>query len=269
MEYSHQIIRVMNLSKNFKGYPAVKKVSFTVDQGEIFAFLGPNGAGKTTVIKMLTTLLTPSSGLIFIGGFNIREEKNAIRRLFGIVFQDSSLDFDLTAYENMQFHAILYGMAKGEWKMKIEELLRLVGLWSRRHSLVKTFSGGMRRRLEVARSFLHQPKILFLDEPTLGLDPQTRKTIWQYLLDLNRNSGVTVFFTTHYLDEAAATAQRVAIIDGGEITALGTPLELQRKTQSGSLEEAYLKLVRKEAGEEGGLGADRLRQERKLWTKKL
>jgi ABC-2 type transport system ATP-binding protein len=260
------IVQVINLSKFFNSYQAVKNVSFTVSQGEIFAFLGPNGAGKTTIIKMLTTLLTPSSGLIIIGGLDALKEKNAVRRLFGIVFQDPSLDFDLTPYENMQFHAVLYGIPRTERKKRIEELLRLVGLWERRNSLVKTFSGGMRRRLEVARGILHQPKILFLDEPTLGLDPQARNLIWQYLFDLNQKMGVTIFFTTHYLDEAEAAAGQVAIIDNGEIIALGTPAQLRKKTKTKSLEEAYLRLVGKRTEEEAGR-AELMRQERKLWVK--
>lgn len=238
-----EIVQVVNLSKYFDSYPAVKKVSFAVNEGEIFAFLGPNGSGKTTIIKMLTTLLTPSSGLIIINGHDALKEKDAVRRRFGIVFQDPSLDFDLTPYENMEFHAVLYGVTRAERKKRIEELLRLVGLWERRNSLVKTFSGGMRRRLEVARGILHQPKILFLDEPTLGLDPQARNFIWQYLFELNRKMGVTIFFTTHYLEEAEATAQRVAIIDKGEIIALGTPIQLKEKTKTTSLEKAYLRLV--------------------------
>lgn len=243
------IIQVINLSKQFGSFKAVDQISFNVLKGEIFAFLGPNGAGKTTTMKMLITLLTPSSGSIIIAGIDALKQKNAARQTFGIVFQDTSVDFDLTAYENMQFHAVLYGVPKKEQKERIEKLLRLVGIWDRRHSLVKTFSGGMRRKLEVARGFLHQPKILFLDEPTLGLDPQTRNYIWQYLLDDNHKNETTIFFTTHYLEEAQATAQRVAIIDEGKIVALGRPKDLQKETQTDSLENAYLQLVGKKSTE--------------------
>ncbi len=261
------IVQVINLSKFFNTYPAVNNVSFTVNQGEIFAFLGPNGAGKTTIIKMLTTLSIPSSGSIIIDGHDALKEPNTVRRMFGIVFQDSSLDFDLTPYENMQFHAVLYGIPRTERGKRIKELLRLVGLWEKRNSLVRTFSGGMRRRLEVARGILHQPKILFLDEPTLGLDPQARNSIWQYLYDLNQKRGVTIFFTTHYLDEAETIAKNVAIIDNGEIIALGTPTQLQKKTKTTSLEEAYLRLVGERMENETGR-RELLRQERKLWVKK-
>lgn len=261
------IIEVKQLTKKYGDFAAVDRVSFSIAKGEIFAFLGPNGAGKTTVIKMLTTLLRPTSGQALVNGFDVTSQKDQVRRSFGIVFQDQSLDDELTAYENMQFHAVLYGVKKNEINAKIEFLLKLVELEKRKNSLVKTFSSGMKRRLEVARSFLHQPEIIFLDEPTLGLDPQTRNYIWEYILNLNKTNGATVFFTTHYMDEAEETAQKVAIIDRGKIIAINTVPGLKKQTQTKSLHEAYLALVGKKL-EEKGDGAEKLRQERSFWVKK-
>ena len=211
------IIEVKSLTKKFKDFSAVDNISFNVKMGEIFSFLGPNGACKTTSIKMLTTLLLPTSGKIRINGFDPVTNQHEVRKSFGIVFQDPSLDDELTAYENMEFHGVLYGVPKDLRKQRIEELLKYVDLWERRKSLVKTFSGGMKRRLEIARGLLHHPKIFFLDEPTLGLDPQTRNHIWSYIKKLNKDEGITVFFTTHYMDEAAKAANQVAIIDHGKI----------------------------------------------------
>src|SRR5581483_9243699 len=176
--------------------------------GKIFAFLGPNGAGKTTTIKMLTTLLPPTKGSIVLNGHNVASEPDATRHSFGIVFQDPSIDTELTAYENMQFHAVLYDMKASVYKPRIEELMRLVDLWDRRDSLTKEYSGGMKRRLEIARGILHHPKVLYLDEPTLGLDPQTRNHIWNYIKELNKKEQITVFFTTHYMEEADKMAER-------------------------------------------------------------
>src|SRR3989338_7333739 len=210
-----------DLVKNFNGFTAVDHVSFTVKKGEVFAFLGPNGAGKTTTIKMLTTLLQPTSGEIYLDGHNVTEKPAATRRSFGIVFQDPSLDNELTAYENMQFHAILYGLPREIYKERIEKLLALVQLTDRKDSFVKTFSGGMKRRLEIARGLLHLPKVLFLDEPTLGLDPQTRNHIWNYINNLNKKEKVTIFFTTHHMEEVERIAEKVAIIDRGKIIAYG------------------------------------------------
>ncbi len=195
-------IQVSNLTKKFHKLTAVDNISFSVNEGEIFAFLGPNGAGKTTTIKMLTTLLEPSSGSLSLNGADPVKEKNTVRKSFGIVFQDPSSDDELTAYENLEFHGILYKVPKKLLRRRIEELLKFVELWDRRDSLVKTFSGGMKRRLEIARGFLHHPKILFLDEPTIGLDPQTRNHIWDYVKKLNKKENITVFFTTHYMEEA-------------------------------------------------------------------
>lgn len=259
-----EIIQVKNLVKKFADFTAVNKISFSVKEGEIFAFLGPNGAGKTTTIKILTTLLKPTSGDIRVNNQDVVTEKNQVRHSFGIVFQDPSLDDELTTYENMQFHAVLYGLPKELWKEKIEKLLRFVELWERKDSFVKTFSGGMRRRLEIARGLLHEPKIFFLDEPTLGLDPQTRNHIWNYIVNLNRERGLTVFFTTHYMDEAERIAQKIAIIDHGKIVAQGTALELMEQTKKKSLEEAFIYLTGDAIREEEVNGIDRMRMRHRL-----
>jgi len=237
------VITVKNVSKKFKEVVAVNDVSFEVNEGEIFAFLGPNGAGKSTTIKMLTTLLRPTAGSLFLAGRDVMKEQDAARKVFGIVFQDPSLDDELTAYENLELHAVLYGVDKKLMRQRIEELMTLVELWDRRDSRVKTFSGGMKRRLEIARGLLHHPKILFLDEPTLGLDAQTRKLLWAYIQKLNDNEGMTIFFTTHYLAEAEAIANRIAIIDHGKIVASGTTQELKQRTNKDNLEDAYLELT--------------------------
>lgn len=218
-------------------------ISFAVQPGEVFAFLGPNGAGKTTTIKMLTTLLHPTAGEIFLDGHNVIEHQARTRQSFGIVFQDPSLDNELTAYENMQFHAILYGLPKQVYTERINKLLNLVELSDRRDSFVKTFSGGMKRRLEIARGLLHLPKVLFLDEPTLGLDPQTRNLLWNYIRNLNKEEGVTVFFTTHHMEEVERIATRIAIIDHGKIIEQGTPEEIRARTGTQSLEDAFIALT--------------------------
>jgi len=214
---NNDIISVSNLSKVFDGFFAVNNISFSVKSGEIFAFLGPNGAGKSTTIKMLTTLLRPTGGEISMNGHDPIASPHKVRQTFGIVFQDPSLDEDLTAYENMEYHGILYKVSKDTRRQRIKELLNIVELWDRKDDYVKRFSGGMKRRLEIARGLLHHPNILFLDEPTLGLDPQTRNLIWNYIRELNQAKGVTVFFTTHYMEEAERVAQRIAIIDHGRI----------------------------------------------------
>lgn len=261
------MIEVKNLTKKFDGFTAVDDVSFSIAKGEIFAFLGPNGAGKTTTIKMLTTLLNPTSGKIVINGHNPETDKHAVRRSFGIVFQDPSLDDELTACENMDFHGALYKMAKHSRRQRTEELLRFVELWDRKDSLVREFSGGMKRRLEIARGLLHTPKILFLDEPTLGLDPQTRNHMWSYVKNLNKKEGTTVFFTTHYMEEAERVAQKVAIIDHGKIIAEGTPRALKEKTNAKTLEEAFLALTGKVMRSEEAGGIDRLRSQKKMWRR--
>lgn len=244
------MIRVKNLIKKFGDFTAVDNISFDVKSGEIFGFLGPNGAGKSTTIKILTTLLQPSSGEVSINGHDPVRHPDETRRSFGIVFQDPSTDDDLTAWENMELHGVLYDVPNDLRKKRIEELLRLVDLYDRKDSLVRDFSGGMKRRLEIARGFLHHPKIIFLDEPTLGLDPQTRNHMWTYLRKLNESEGTTVFFTTHYMEEADRAAGRIAIIDHGKIVAIGTPEELKNQTKTQSLEDAFLALTGKSIREE-------------------
>ena len=242
MSGSKNIIVVENLTKKFNGFTAVDNISFNVEKGEIFAFLGPNGAGKTTTIKILTTLLRPTSGKIIVNGFNPEINQDDVRCSFGIVFQDPSLDEELTAYENLELHGVLYKVPRDLRRKRIEELLKFVELWEKRNNFVKTFSGGMRRRLEIARGFIHRPKILFLDEPTIGLDPQTRNHIWSYIENLNKTEKITVFMTTHYIEEAERVANCVAIIDDGKITARGRPEEIIKKTKTKTLEEAFLSL---------------------------
>lgn len=237
------MIRVRNLTKTFKSFTAVKGISFDVEQGEIFAFLGPNGAGKTTTIKMLTTMLNPSSGTIELDGINTVRHQMTARKKFGIVFQDPSLDEQQTAYENMDLHGILYGMPRKLRAERIEELLAIFELWERRKDFVKQFSGGMKRRLEIARGLLHMPKIFFLDEPTLGLDPQSRSQLWTHVKYLNETENTTIFLTTHYMDEAERVAHRIAVIDHGELIAQGTAAELKAQTDTESLEEAFLALT--------------------------
>ena len=196
------IIEVKNLTKKYKEIIAVNNISFSVEKGKIIAFLGPNGAGKTTTIKMLTTLLRPTSGSMQINNFDPLKDMEEVRKSFGIVFQDPSLDNELTAFENLEFHAIMYQVAKEVRTERIHELLKYVELYDRKDNFVKTFSGGMKRRLEIARGLIHHPTILFLDEPTLGLDPQTRNRLWDYVLKLNKKEKMTVFLTTHYMEEA-------------------------------------------------------------------
>lgn len=236
-------IKATNVVKIFGDIKAVDGISFEVKPGEIFAFLGPNGAGKSTTISMLTTMLRPTSGKLLLNGHDVTKDQDSARKSFGIVFQDPALEEELTAYENMLFHSVLFGIPKAEQKPRIQSLMELVDLWERRDSLVRTYSGGMRRRLEIARGLLHHPKILFLDEPTLGLDTQTRNILWDYVKKMSKSEGMTIFFTTHYLDEAEAVAGRIAIIDHGKIVASGTVKELTAKTKTRTLEQAYLKLT--------------------------
>jgi len=259
------IIEIKNVTKKYGNFTAVDNVSFNVKKGEVFAFLGPNGAGKTTTIKMLTTLLNPTSGEIFMNGHNVTENPHQTRKSFGIVFQDPSLDNELTAYENMMFHAMLYKLPLSSYKKRIEELLQLVELTDKKDSFVKTFSGGMKRRLEIARGLLHQPKILFLDEPTIGLDPQTRNHIWNYIKGLNEKEQVTIFFTTHHMEEVERMAQKVAIIDHGKILTVGTIEDILKEAETNKLEDAFIKLtgsnIRKE---EGNIGLNQMRINSKL-----
>jgi ABC-2 type transport system ATP-binding protein len=262
----HGLQKVFGDPKSDKAVRAVDDVTFSVKAGEIFAFLGPNGAGKTTTIQMLTTLLKPTSGTVRIDGLDPSAQPLEVRKRFGIVFQDPSVDGELTAYENMDLHGVLYHVPRKVRGERIEALLTLFELWERRKSLVKTFSGGMRRRLEIARGLLHTPKILFLDEPTLGLDPQSRNQLWTHVKHLNAEEGVTVFLTTHYMDEAEKTAQRVAIIDHGRIVAQGSAPELKAQTGADSLEGAFLKLTGTTIRDESSSPADQMRQMAKMWS---
>ena len=220
------VIAAEQLVKRYGEIEAVRGIDLQVRAGEIFGFLGPNGAGKTTTINILCTLLRATSGRATVAGIDVDHDPAAVRRRIGLVFQDPSLDDQLTGRENLEFHAFVYSVPAALRKQRIAEVLELVDLSDRAGSLVRTYSGGMRRRLEIARGVLHHPHILFLDEPTLGLDPQTRRHIWSYLQDLRRREGITMFMTTHYMDEAEY-CDRIAIIDQGRIVALGTPDELK------------------------------------------
>lgn len=253
------IIEVKNLTKKYKDFVAVDNINFEVPKGEIFAFLGPNGAGKTTTIKILTTLLEPTSGEIILNGFSPIKDQAKVRKSFGIVFQDPSLDDELTVWENMEFHGVLYQVPKKLRRQRIDELLKFVELYDRRNDLVKTFSGGQKRRLEIARGLLHHPKIFFLDEPTLGLDPQTRNHIWSYIQNLNQKEGITVFFTTHYMEEAERVASKVAVIDHGKIIAEGTAKELIAKSGKENLEEAFIALTGRDIRDQGANALDKMR----------
>jgi ABC-2 type transport system ATP-binding protein len=262
------IIKIKNLTKKFGDFTAVDDISFDVKEGEIFAFLGPNGAGKTTTIKILTTLLRPTSGHVIIAGHDIIHNQHLVRKSFGIVFQDPSLDDELTAYENMELHAVLYSVDKKVLKSRILELLEFVELKERKDDIVKSFSGGMKRRLEIARGLLHHPKILFLDEPTVGLDPQTRNHMWAYIQNLSKKEKITIFFTTHYMEEAEKIAQKIAVIDHGKIVAQGTSHELETQTGTASLEEAFLKLTGRGIRDEESTSVDNMRMNRRMWNRK-
>jgi ABC-2 type transport system ATP-binding protein len=239
-------INVNNLSRTFrlkgKGrrtITAVDDISFTVQAGELFGFLGPNGAGKSTTISMLTTLLLPSTGSATVAGFDIMRQRDAVRKKIGIIFQDSTLDIKLTAAENLNFHGVLYGLNRQVRQQRITELLDMVELTDRRHNLVKEFSGGMKRRLEIARGLMHFPEVLFLDEPTIGLDPQTRDHMWRYIETIRQERLMTIFLTTHYLDEVE-NCDRVAIIDGGNIIALDTPAHLKDHYSVTTMNQVFL-----------------------------
>jgi ABC-2 type transport system ATP-binding protein len=247
-------IKVENLTRSFNGLLAVDSISFAVAEGEIFGFLGPNGAGKTTTISMLCTLLKPTSGIAQVGCCDVSKEPNKVRKEIGIIFQDPSLDDRLTADDNLRFHGYLYHMKKDVIEKRIPEVLELVELSDRRKFIVKTFSGGMKRRLEIARGLMHYPKILFLDEPTIGLDPQTRVHIWEYILKMRKETGLTIFMTTHYMQEAEV-CDRIAIIDHGKIIALDTPANLKSKNGGGTLEDAFLKLTGREIRSQAGVSS--------------
>lgn len=222
-----EIIIAENLTKKFGNFTAVNGVSFKVFKGEIFGFLGPNGAGKTTSINMLITIMKPTSGEAWINGYSIIREPHMVRRSIGVVFQDNTIDRQLTGRENMFIHGMIYGVPRKMLKEKIANLLKFVELEGFADVQVRNYSGGMIRRLEIARALLHEPQVLFLDEPTLGLDPQTRAKIWDYILELKKRTDMTIFLTTHYMDEAERLCDRVAIIDRGKILAIGTPDELK------------------------------------------
>ncbi|MBU1255705.1 ATP-binding cassette domain-containing protein [Patescibacteria group bacterium] len=255
------IIEVKNLTKEFNGLTAVDQVSFNVKKGEIFGFLGPNGAGKSTVINMLSTLLAPTKGEALVNNFNILSQKNDVRKSIGLVFQDSSLDDRLTAEENLRFHAKLYQVPMADYKRRMEEVLKLVDLWDRKKDIIKIFSGGMKRRLEIARGLIHYPKMLFLDEPTLGLDPQTRNHLWEYILKLKKEQQMTIFMTTHYMNEAEY-CDRIGIIDYGKIVVLDTPANLKKQVggdiismkgqDNQSLKKELVKRYKREVKEENG-----------------
>jgi ABC-2 type transport system ATP-binding protein len=263
----NNIIEVKNLTKKFGDFTAVNGLSFNTERGQVFGFLGPNGAGKTTSIKMLTTLLQPTSGQILVDGKDAVNNAKEVRKSFGIVFQDPSLDDELTAYENMKFHAVLYKVPPAVRKARIEELLKMIELWDRKDDLVKQFSGGMKRRLEIARGILHHPQILFLDEPTVGLDPQTRNYIWNYILDLNKKEKITVFFTTHYMEEADRVADQVTIVDRGKIIAQGTPASLKKKAKVKTLEDAFIKLTGHKLRDEDASDIEGMRMMKKMWRR--
>jgi len=224
---SDYIIKVENLVKKYGELAAVDDISFNVSPGEIFGFLGPNGAGKTTTINILCTLSKLTSGRAVINGFDVLRQQSQVRQSIGLVFQDPSLDERLSALQNLRFHAMVYNVPTIVRNQRIEQMLNMVELWDKRNSIVNTYSGGMKRRLELARGLLHHPKVLFLDEPTLGLDPQTRNHIWEYMLEMRRNEGTTIFLTTHYMDEAEK-AERIAIIDHGKLVVMDTPKKLKR-----------------------------------------
>ena len=219
-------IQVENLQKKYGRLEAVKSVSFEVDEGEIFGFLGPNGAGKTTTINVLCTLLNPSGGSASVNGYDVVKQRNEVRRSIGLVFQESTLDEYLTAEQNLLFHSYAYGVSKDIRDQRMKDLLDLVDLWDRRKGKTRTYSGGMKRRLEIVRGLIHHPRVLFLDEPTLGLDPQTRRYIWDYVEDIRVKENLTIFLTTHYMDEAEH-CDRIAVIDDGNIVAIDTPDKLK------------------------------------------
>ncbi|MGO9116989.1 MAG: ATP-binding cassette domain-containing protein [Desulfomonilaceae bacterium] len=230
------MIRIKELTKKFGHLTALDNITLEIGTGELFGLLGPNGAGKTTLISILSTILAPTSGLASVCGHNVRLEEDAVRQCIGIVFQDPSLDDELTGEENLDFHGRLYGLDAKTRNSRIEEVLGLVDLRDRRNDLIKSYSGGMRRRLEIARGLMHMPRVLFLDEPTLGLDPQTRRKIWAYIRDLKESFGVAIILTTHYMDEADQLCSRIAIIDRGKIVAMDTPERLKESLGGDLLE---------------------------------
>jgi len=262
MEYA---IETRNLTKKYGALTAVDALDLRIKRGEIFGLLGPNGAGKTTLISMLCTMLEPTSGNAKVNGFDISAEQSAVRKNIGIVFQDPSLDDELTAWENLDIHGELYGMQGGVKQAAIGDALKTVELYDKKDELVKHYSGGMKRRLEIARGLMHAPAVLFLDEPTIGLDPQTRRRIWDSVKKMNREKNVTVILTTHYIDEADALCGRVAIVDHGKIVACGAPSKLKKKGES--LEEVFLRLTGSEIREEKGGSTQTMRARMRAWNK--
>lgn len=248
-------IEVTHLVKRFNGLTAVSDLSFQVQSGELFGFLGPNGAGKTTTIHILCTLLSPTSGEARVAGWDCQRHAIRVREKIGIIFQEPSLDERLTAWENLEFHGMIYHMPKLLRRQRIQEVLQFVELWDRRDSIARTFSGGMKRRLEVARGLMHRPSVLFLDEPTLGLDPQTRHRIWQMLAQLRSQDRMTLFLTTHSMEEASA-CDRVAILDQGRLIALGPPQELIAQRGARNLEEVFLSLTGHGLRDDGASGIE-------------
>src|SRR6202140_3549439 len=227
MERDSLAIQTKDLTKRFGTFTAVDKVNFEVRRGEVFGLLGPNGAGKTTVVRMLTTLLTPSGGQAFVAGFDVARHPRQVRENIGVIPQALTSDLDLTGWENIDIYGEFFGLSRRERRERGNRLLKMVGLRERAHDLVATYSGGMRRRLEIARGLIHSPEVLFLDEPTIGLDPQSRRAVWDLLERLRRETGLTISLTTHYMDEAETLCDRIAIVDGGKIIAIGTPAELK------------------------------------------
>lgn len=268
------IIHTDCLTRKFGQLVAVDAVSLRISEGEIFGLLGPNGAGKTTTISMLVTMKKPTSGSATVNGFDIVKSPDGVRRSIGIVFQDQSLDEELTAFENLELHAAMYGIGAKERKERILESIRIVELEDRLNDIVKTFSGGMRRRLEIARGLLHYPKILFLDEPTIGLDPQTRKHVWDYIRKLKEEHGITIVMTTHYMEEADSLCDRVAIIDSGKIIALDTPDALKdslggdivivKTPQARELEKAVKGIAKKAKIDDGSISLSMEKADRKI-----
>lgn len=268
MEQTRDIISVKNLTKKFKDFTAVNDISFSVKRGEVFAFLGPNGAGKSTTIKMLITLLSPTSGDAIINSYSVTRNPSEVRKIIGYVPQMISVDGTLTAQENLSLMAKLYDIPSGERKKRIEGILDFLNLAEHAHSLAKTFSGGMIRKLEIGQAILHHPKVLFLDEPTTGLDPIARRSVWKRLLELRDRFGTTIFFSTHYMDEAEDVSDRIAIMHAGKIAAIGKASELKKQTgkENAKLEDAFIFFTKSIIHKSGNIHEIRRtrEQERKL-----
>jgi len=253
------VIETENLTKDFNGLRAVDSVTLSIKQGELFGLLGPNGAGKTTFISMLATIRRPSSGSARLCDHDIIKDQDEVRKCIGIVFQDPTLDDELYGIENLDLHGRLYHLDKKTREKRIKEVLSLVGLTEKAKVQVKKYSGGMKRRLEIARGLMHRPKVLFLDEPTLGLDPQTRRNIWDFIKKLKK-AGTTIILTTHYMEEADYICDRVAIIDHGKVVALDSPKNLKKKHKAKTLEDVFLKYTGRRIRDEEANSGDRMRQ---------